>query len=297
MADETGAIVPAEEVELQDPAETAGDESGEQAAPKEGESVEEHKKRLSGAQRNKLRIERLEKELESWRDTALGFAKTRTEPAEKKETAPVVDKRPTKQDFIVDAEAGTYDADKYEDALLTWNRKEAKKELLEEIDRREQTKTKQGEQEKIEQTWRERETAVKAEFDDYEDLVRVSMSFLQKHGQSPTAQAIGAAITESELGPQLLRHLGEESAELERIGKMTPLAAVRELGKMEARLAKEPELAEEDEPETPTLPPVKAAPKPPTPVRKVAPVRAPSIHDPKIPFSEFAKMRDAGKTS
>jgi hypothetical protein len=67
------------------------------------------------------------------------------------------------------------------------------------------------------------------------------------------------------------------------------------LGKIEARLAPE-ESAAEDEAEEEVEPPkphVAQPPKPPTPVRKVSAVTKPDIHDPKIPFKEFVKLREA----
>lgn len=280
----TGAVVPADETqdhadELEAAGEhESGEDTGQQATANEGETEEGRKKRLSGAQRNKIRIERLENEVAKWRDTALGFATTRVTPEpEDKKAAPAEDKRPRKEDFIVDKEAGTYDAEKYEDALLDWNSKQTEKRVLGKIDARDQAKSQQSEQSRMEQTWRQREAPVEAKYDDYKELSTVAVTFLQRHSQSPTAQAIGASITESELGPELLRHLGEEFETLERISKLSPTAAVRELGKIEARLAPDESAAsdEADNEELPIVPPVKVQNKPPTPTKKTSAVSRP----------------------
>lgn len=299
MADEVVAGAPAlDDTDIIDihADETAGElETGEPANPKEGESVEEHKKRLSGAQRNKLRIERLETELQEERQERQKLLDhvLKQAPAEKKEpAAPVEDKRPRKEDFIVDKEAGTYDADKYESAVDEWRDRQYEKKLSKALDEREQSKSQKSEQERIEQTWREREAPVEAANADYKELSTIAITFLKQNGTSPTVQAIGAAITESEAGPQLLRHLGDEYETLQKLAKLSPMAAVRELGKIEARLAPE-ESAEKEEDETdPPVPPVKQPPKPPTPVRKVAAVTKPDINDPKLPYPEFVRLRE-----
>jgi hypothetical protein len=252
--------------------------------------TEEGRKKLGGWQR---KIVKLETELDKWRETALSLAQ-RPNAAEPVKAAPAEDKRPRKEDFIVDKDAGTYDAEKYEDALLSWNSRQTKKDLLSELDKREQHKSQQSEQSRIEQSWREREAPVEAKYDDYQELSTVAVTFLQAHQTSPTAQAIGTSITESELGPELLRHLGEDVETLERISKLSPTAAVRELGKIEARLApKEPAEKQEDEEEVPADPPVKLAPKPPTPVKKVTPVVRFDVNDEKVPIDDWMTKRRA----
>jgi hypothetical protein len=260
--------------EVLENAKPEGGESDPQETHKSGET-EEGRKKLGGWQR---KIVKLETELEKWRDTALNLAQ-RPNPEPEKKAAPAEDKRPRKEDFIVDKEAGTYDADKYEDALLGWNSRQTKKEVLSELDKREQTKSQQSEQSRIEQSWREREAPVEAEYDDYQELSTVAVTFLQANQTSRTVQAIGAAITESELGPKLLRHLGEDYETLERIAKLSPKAAEKEIWKIEARLAPgEPadkEEADGEKADEPTIPPVKAQNKPPTPIKKVSPAARP----------------------
>lgn len=51
---------------------------------------------------------------------------------------------------------------------------------------------------------------------------------------------IGAAIVSSEISPQLIYYFGKDIDELERISNLSPLAAAREIGKIEAKLLAKP---------------------------------------------------------
>lgn len=54
------------------------------------------------------------------------------------------------------------------------------------------------------------------------------------HIQMPPG--MGRAIAESDIGPEILNHLIDTPKELERIAALSPSAAIREIGKLEARL-------------------------------------------------------------
>lgn len=292
MADET--VVAAGDVteEVQNPAEEVETAEGStpQATENEGETEEGHKKKLGGWQRKQLKAEQ---EAARWREIALE-ALSRKEPApvEKKEQ-PAEDKRPRKEDFKIDDEH--YDPDKYEEAVDEWRDRQYEKKLAKALEEREQKSKQLSEQERVEQSWREKESAFEADHDDYQEFAIEATKFLQAHQQSPTAQALGVAITESEIGPALLRELGEDYETLERIAKLSPLAAVRELGKIEGRLAqdKSADTQEAEEELEPANPPVKPLPKPPTHEKKVGSIKKPSIYDPNLPYSEWKKLREA----
>lgn len=79
------------------------------------------------------------------------------------------------------------------------------------------------------------------------------------------AQAVGSAIAESEIGPELVVELGKRPELMELMVSRSPLYAVKELGKLEAQL-----LAAKKH-ETPK--PKTNAPRPPEPVRAVPAVK------------------------
>ena len=76
------------------------------------------------------------------------------------------------------------------------------------------------------------------------------------HIQMPPG--MGRAIAESDIGPEILNHLIDNAKELERIAALSPSAAIREVGKLEARLEAKPSAA--------TTNTAVAAPKAPAPI-------------------------------
>jgi hypothetical protein len=160
-SDVTEQPVNAEETVVAEP---NGGDTDPQAPENEGE----HKpKKLGGWQRKQLKAEA---EAEYWRNVALESLQNKHKVEEK----PVVteDKRPRKEDFIVDKEAQTYDPEAYEEALLAWNRRQTKKEVLDEIDSRELAKSQKTEQQKQIGTWSEEYAKVKGsgEFEDIDEV-------------------------------------------------------------------------------------------------------------------------------
>lgn len=105
----------------------------------------------------------------------------------------------------------------------------------------------------------------------YEDFEEVAFS-----EDVPVSEAMATAIMQSELGPDLLYHLGQNPKEAARIAKLPPIAAVRELGKLEAKLSE---------------PPTKRASKAPEPIKPVG-GRAEVEKDPSdMTDKEFAEWR------
>lgn len=100
-------------------------------------------------------------------------------------------------------------------------------------------------------TWQQRAEAVKAELPDFDQVMRTS--------SAPMTQAMAEAIRESEFGPKVAYHLAQNPEVAARLAQLSPLAAAREIGKLEASLSTT----------AANPPPVKkitSAPTPPTPV-------------------------------
>lgn len=99
----------------------------------------------------------------------------------------------------------------------------------------------------------------------------------------PVAQQ---AIVESELGPALAYHLATHPEEAARIAALPPVAAVRALGKLEAKL--------DAKASTPEKPKPKAASAAPAPVKPVSGGgRSVDLNDPELPFDEWERQRNA----
>ena len=104
-------------------------------------------------------------------------------------------------------------------------------------------------------------------YDDFEDLV--------SSPDLPITAPMAEAIAESDLGVEVAYFLGKNPAEAMRIAQMSPLAAVREIGKLEAKLT----IAA---PATSS-----AAPKPVTPVKGSGGDKDPAV----MTDAEFAAWR------
>lgn len=98
---------------------------------------------------------------------------------------------------------------------------------------------------------------------------------------SPTAQDV---ITSSELGPELIYELAKNRQEAERIAKLPPLAAARELGRLEAKILSRTSEAKEPKKTT-------NAPKPINPTGSKGGAVERNIYDPNISQADYERVR------
>lgn len=118
--------------------------------------------------------------------------------------------------------------DEYLEAKTDWQLAERFKV----IEQRAAEAQKQRAIEQLEATWEQRLQAETEKDEAFEEYV-------ERVGTKITPLA-GVAIKEAEKGPEIVRFLGENPAELKRISQLTPAAQVREIGKIEARLESKP---------------------------------------------------------
>jgi hypothetical protein len=85
-------------------------------------------------------------------------------------------------------------------------------------------------QEKANQDWNERKAAAKKDLPDYKEVIN---SVADKNVQD----AIQLAVWDSEIGPQLLYHLAKNPDLVDKLNQMTPVRALREMGKLELELS------------------------------------------------------------
>lgn len=89
-----------------------------------------------------------------------------------------------------------------------------------------------AEQTKLRAAYSEREEEARDKYDDFEQVA---------YNPSLTVtDAMAAAILASELGPEVLYHLGSNPKEAARIADLHPIAQAKEIGKLEARLTGAP---------------------------------------------------------
>jgi hypothetical protein len=98
-------------------------------------------------------------------------------------------------------------------------------------------------------TWQQRAEAAKAELPDFEQVMAASTA--------PMSQAMAEAIKDSDIGPKVAYHLAQNPDIATRLSRLEPLAAAREIGRLEASLSVKQE---------PTPKRVTSAPTPPTPI-------------------------------
>jgi hypothetical protein len=118
--------------------------------------------------------------------------------------------------------------DDYIDALTDWKAEQAVAKRMEADSTRKATETRA-------QTFAERQAQARTTMPDYDEVVGGS--------DTPIANHVGEAILESELGPQLAYHFAKNPDVLMRLNNMSPMAAAREIGRLEVTLSAKPAAA------------------------------------------------------
>ena len=144
------------------------------------------------------------------------------------------------------------DAFEYAKALAEWSAEQA----LLNRDKQEAERKANEERQKLIQSWQTKLEQAKATLPDYEEMIASSDVVVNDD--------IRDAILESDVGPQILYHLAENPEIAKKITGGSTRQALRELGKLEARL-------EAKQPETKRIEPVVARSKAPEPI---SPIRA-----------------------
>lgn len=143
------------------------------------------------------------------------------------------------------------DINEYSLALKDWT-----KEKVEHDRAQEETARKQREHsEKVAKDWRDRQTAARKELDDYDEKINGSTVSVADH--------VRDAIIESDVGPQILYHLATNPDVAEKLAKASPVSALREIGRLEAKLSEKPA---KEAPKT-SIAEISKAPPPITPLR------------------------------
>lgn len=156
--------------------------------------------------------------------------------AEAKKEAPVEDAEPKPEAFE--------DYGAYVRALAKYEAKALVRAELEQQKAKEQEVAKAA-------NWQQRAEAAKAEIPDFDEVMATS--------SAPMSQAMAEVIKGSDVGPKVAYHLAKNPEVAAKIAQLEPLAAAREIGRIEASLTKAT-----PEPEKPKR--ITSAPTPPTPI-------------------------------
>ena len=213
-----------------------------------------------------------QQETEYWKNLAL---KSAVDP----KTEPKVE--PTK----AKAEAGKPDPSKFDthaayvEALTDWKTDQK----LSERDQKDEQKKAQTAQAKLVETYVERKNDFAEKAKDFYEVV-------SEVDDIQMSSAFREIILSSENGPELAYELAKNREEYARVNKLPPLAAAREMGKLEAKLSKPSETKTK---ETKTA---SSAPKPIAPVGGGGKASAPpkTLEEAaKHSFAEFKRLREA----
>ena len=263
-----------EETEASTENEAESSESESEDKDPSDQTNKEPVKKKSGFQRRveklNARVTAKEQELEYWKQQALKGA---SEP--KKET-PVDPKQSA-------AAEGKPDPNKFEshtdyvEALTDWKTEQKFKEHSQ---KQEQSKL-QAEQANRVKSYVEKRDAFKLKQTDFDDRMEDVSDILV----SPAVQDL---IFSSENGPELAYELAKNREEFARINKLSPLAAARELGRLEAKFSSQSSQEKKPEPKT------TKAPAPLAPVRgSGAPIPKSLDEAANHSFAAYKKLREA----
>lgn len=143
------------------------------------------------------------------------------------------------------------EAEKYENDLLAWNRREAIREFQAEQAKLNAEAAQKAAQERLEALTRE----ARKEIEDFDEVIESA----DRRKEIIPAHVV-AAITESDKGPHLAYYLAKNPDEAKRIFGLTPARALLALGKIELNFTAKTETKPEVKAETKT--PVTKAPAP-----------------------------------
>jgi hypothetical protein len=117
---------------------------------------------------------------------------------------------------------------KYQAELTKHAVREARAEEL----RREAETVRKSAEEARQEAWALKVQAVKDRFPDFDRVAR--------DPALPVTTTMAEAITESDVGPAVLYHLGQHPDEARRIAALPPVQQAREIGRLEARVSQPP---------------------------------------------------------
>ena len=275
--EEATTTEPTEEAEVQSESETTETET-ETKATEEKKPNPKLEKRFSELTKQR---EEARKEAAKERDAREALEKRISELEGRAEPKPVEENvKPSPSQFN--------DAFEYAEALAEWSAEQA-------ILNREKAEAERKDQEnrqKMADSWKQREAAIKADLPDYDDMIASAADVT-------VSDVIRDAIIESDVGPRILYHLAENPELVETLNSSTPIKALREIGKLEAKFEAN-DTKQEAKTEAETKPSIarSKAPAPISPIKTssaVADVGVSSDGEFHGTYQQWRESRKAGK--
>jgi hypothetical protein len=195
-----------------------------------------------------------EREAAYWRGLAEGGKKQEAAPEAVAETRPIL--------------ADYADYDGYVEALADWKAGQKVREALQQTEVRASQSKQEQEAREVARTWATRQDAARNRLPDYDDVVGSS--------SVTVAPAVTDAILTSDKGPDIAYHLAKNPAVVARLNTMSPIAAAREIGRLEAALEK---------------PSTRAAPAVPEPASISRPARTQTSDPSQMSHEQYRAMR------
>ena len=239
---------PAETEAVEETPEPVAEE--EQSEPKEAEKEANQEGERKQNPKLEKRFSEITKQREEARQEAQRERQARVD-LEQRLAALEQNRQPQQQSYIDQEPQPSQFADAFEyaKALAEFSTEKA----LAERDRQVAQAREQEAQQKIIQSWAQKVQDAKAELPDFDDLVASSDVVVNN--------AVRDAILESDVGPRILYHLAENNDLAKKIASLSPNAALREIGRLEAKFEVKPETKQ-------TAPVVRSkAPAPIQPIR------------------------------
>jgi hypothetical protein len=263
-----------EETEAKEEKDAKDEGESDDESESEASEKDEKPKKKSGAQRRKERAERAEAEAararaeaEHWKTMALKGAGDSKTDAPKAETAKTeAAGKPSPDSFETYAE--------YTEALTDWK-----------IEQRDKAAKEQAAKSKFEAEQADVLKAHSARVKAFTEKTPDFLDVLEDVSHIPVSPTVERELLSSENGPELIYALAQDPAEFERINKLGPIAAARELGRLEVKLSSK---ATDPKPEPKKL---TNAPKPLAPVGAGKGAVAKTIDDPNLSQREYETIR------
>ncbi len=250
------------------PVQTTVSGSGPELVPKVVEELKHVRKRAQEAERRAAYLEGQLEETRKVQSTTPSVKPAQPDPS-------FVLKQPDISDYP--------DYDKYNEAVIDYKfavREEQRKQEEQVRKQQEEQERQKNRQLEIDRSFYAKVSKVVEKLPDYNEVMQSA--------NIDMPNSVLEAIKESELGPEIAYHLGKNPGEAERISqlsKSSPLAAVREIGKIEAKLSIAPPPTQKQTKQ------VTLAPEPIKPVGGTGSTAKKSLEE--IPIEEYMRIRDS----
>ena len=194
------------------------EQSGEES--QQAETPQAKERRSAQGRINELTRQRHEAEREAayWR----GLAEARANEQPAKAPQQEAEKKPSAADFS--------DYDTYVEALAEWKAEQKVSEALERRQQSSEQAKKAAEAREVAKAWTERQNAARSVFSDYDAVVGSA--------DVTITPAVSDILLTSDKGPEVAYYLAKNPTVVERLNALSPTAAAREIGRLEAALEK-----------------------------------------------------------